>query len=334
MAKNGLSNTEMEDLLSCDDAVLQDTYLYHLPASETLIRLPPLLWRRVNYDLREYLVQRQAGGKDIINWYHRQFAETAESRYAPPKVRKRLHGAIADYFMGKWSDQVKPLELYKKKKGSYPQAMRGVPCQPVRFCPTVYNLRKLDELPFHLIQAKRSMEMLTEVCQNLEWLFTKCKAMNISEVLNDIKQALFQLKSKLGKDAKPVENAEDLNQTAQTPEPEDNDANPDPANGSDVDQDIAKKLNGEVNDAYITELADNEGNLIDEGMEEEDEVSKEENEDMLKVIVKDMKLIYQMLMLASDAVRKDVSNLPIQVILCFCFCFVKIQYSNRRPIIR
>jgi hypothetical protein len=43
----GLSDAEMEDLLSLEDDVLQDSYLYHLPPDPTNIRLPPLLWVRL-----------------------------------------------------------------------------------------------------------------------------------------------------------------------------------------------------------------------------------------------------------------------------------------------
>ena len=49
----------MEDVLSCDDAVLQDTYLFHLPPNPDMIRLPPLLWSRIRFDLKEYLTTRQ-----------------------------------------------------------------------------------------------------------------------------------------------------------------------------------------------------------------------------------------------------------------------------------
>mgnify|MGYP001551687281 CR=1 FL=1 len=67
-SKNGVSDAEMEDLLSLDDEVLQDTYLYHLPADESAVRLPPLLWRRIHYDLEQYLVSRQADQKDMVAW--------------------------------------------------------------------------------------------------------------------------------------------------------------------------------------------------------------------------------------------------------------------------
>lgn len=68
-SKHGLNDGEVEDILSLDDEVLQDTYLYHLPPSEEVIRLPPLLWRRIRYQLGEYLVNRQADSKNVTAWY-------------------------------------------------------------------------------------------------------------------------------------------------------------------------------------------------------------------------------------------------------------------------
>ena len=47
VAMNGVTDGEMEDLLSLEDEVLQDTYLYHLPPDPLLIRIPPLMWARL-----------------------------------------------------------------------------------------------------------------------------------------------------------------------------------------------------------------------------------------------------------------------------------------------
>jgi hypothetical protein len=43
-SKNGISEPEIEDLISLDDKVLDDIYQYHLPPTR---RIPPLLWTRV-----------------------------------------------------------------------------------------------------------------------------------------------------------------------------------------------------------------------------------------------------------------------------------------------
>jgi hypothetical protein len=51
----------MEDLLSLDDEVLQDTYIYHLPPDPQVIRLPSSLWVQVKSQLSAYLAKQRAG---------------------------------------------------------------------------------------------------------------------------------------------------------------------------------------------------------------------------------------------------------------------------------
>ncbi len=77
MLKRGLSETELEDLLSLDDVVLNDIYQYHLPPSR---RIPPLLWTRLRADLPGYLADNDADGVVVINWYHRQFRSVHNCR--------------------------------------------------------------------------------------------------------------------------------------------------------------------------------------------------------------------------------------------------------------
>lgn len=67
-SKSGLSETELEDLLSLDDRVLDDVYQYHMPPVR---RIPPLLWTRIRNDLPNYLSEREADGVSVLNWYHR-----------------------------------------------------------------------------------------------------------------------------------------------------------------------------------------------------------------------------------------------------------------------
>ena len=71
-SKSGLSEAELEDLISLDETVLNDVYQYHLPP---IRRIPPLLWTRIRNDLPNYLVEREAEGVSVVCWYHRQFAE-------------------------------------------------------------------------------------------------------------------------------------------------------------------------------------------------------------------------------------------------------------------
>ena len=77
----GISQAELEDVLSCDDEVLDDVYQWWTPPSR---RLPPLLWARARNDIGEYLVEKGTAdnsGARVYSWYHRQFREVAEKMY-------------------------------------------------------------------------------------------------------------------------------------------------------------------------------------------------------------------------------------------------------------
>ena len=51
-AENGLSEAELDDILSCDDDVLNDVYMYWTPP---IRRLPPLLLVRI----KSYLMDKR-----------------------------------------------------------------------------------------------------------------------------------------------------------------------------------------------------------------------------------------------------------------------------------
>ena len=74
-SREGLSHTELEDLLSLDDETLQDTYLYHLPPDPDNIRIPPSVISLLMKDTKDYMAFQKSGGKKVVGWYHRQFIE-------------------------------------------------------------------------------------------------------------------------------------------------------------------------------------------------------------------------------------------------------------------
>ena len=69
--RNGLSHTELEDILSIDDEVLDEIYQYWSPPNDEIVRIPPLMWTRLKYELEEYMVERQTYGKTVMVLYHR-----------------------------------------------------------------------------------------------------------------------------------------------------------------------------------------------------------------------------------------------------------------------
>ncbi|ELU00303.1 hypothetical protein CAPTEDRAFT_145944, partial [Capitella teleta] len=96
----GLSDNEMEDVLSLDDAVLSEVY-----ANRPMIisRLPPVSWQKIKYDMRDFLVTRECEGLTTFYWNHRIFIETAKTRYLNDETRRKLiHAGLADYMLGTW----------------------------------------------------------------------------------------------------------------------------------------------------------------------------------------------------------------------------------------
>ncbi|EDO40517.1 predicted protein, partial [Nematostella vectensis] len=67
-AKHGLSEPELEDILSCDEEVLDEVFQYWTPPVR---RIPPLLWARIRAELNSYVVECGTDGARVVTWYHR-----------------------------------------------------------------------------------------------------------------------------------------------------------------------------------------------------------------------------------------------------------------------
>ncbi|OWF56817.1 NACHT and WD repeat domain-containing protein 1 [Mizuhopecten yessoensis] len=182
-ATNGLSESELEDILSCDDVVLNDVYVYWTPPVR---RLPPLLLVRLRTDLQEYVVERGADGIRVMYWYHRQFIEAATARYCGVKVIQNLHQGLAEFFSGKWSNgNKKPCTDRSGKDGLED---RHSAAQPLRYGDN-YNLRKLNNLPFHLTMARNLEDLKNQCLLHLDFLQAKLLASSLRSVVSDYQLA-------------------------------------------------------------------------------------------------------------------------------------------------
>ena len=97
---NGLSENELEDILSLDDELLETIFQYHEPP---LRRFPITLWSRIRYDLNEYLTFRELDGVSLVYWYHRKFIENVKYLYIEPlndSMQDHLITNIIHYFIG------------------------------------------------------------------------------------------------------------------------------------------------------------------------------------------------------------------------------------------
>ncbi|XP_058799223.1 NACHT and WD repeat domain-containing protein 2 isoform X2 [Phymastichus coffea] len=202
-AKSGLSESELEDLISLDDKVLDDVYQYHLPPVR---RIPPLLWTRIRNDLPNYLSEREADGVSVLNWYHRQFRDAAKERYFKNlNLATYFHSMIADYYLGIWGGGTpKPFKFTEIQRHRFNLqdkegvADRKVPEQPLAFYSkegsiTRYNLRKFGELPYHLVRARRFNDLFESVLFNYEWLHAKLSSCPLQAVLSDFEDACLNI---------------------------------------------------------------------------------------------------------------------------------------------
>ncbi|XP_022102529.1 NACHT domain- and WD repeat-containing protein 1-like [Acanthaster planci] len=201
LSPTGLTETELEDLLSLDDDVLNDVYQYWMPPVR---RIPPSLWTRVRNDLSSYLVDRNADGVTVMYWYHRQFIETARQRYLnDDSLKKKLHKTCAEYFDGTWSGgRKKPCRysaLQVERFGIPAEAEedRKVSDQPLTFSGALhasagtvtFNLRKLTQLPFHLIEMEEWNTLKISALLNFDFLLSKVKALSMQDALADFQKA-------------------------------------------------------------------------------------------------------------------------------------------------
>ncbi|XP_069820529.1 NACHT domain- and WD repeat-containing protein 1 [Dendropsophus ebraccatus] len=197
-SRNGLSEAELKDILSIDNDVLADIYQYWAPPNEDVIRIPSLSWTHLRYDLEGYLVERQADETTVLGLYHRQFIEVAHNIYLSGSEKTKRHRILADYFMGTWSlCRKRPINLPLLKKSL--NADRKVAPQPLWFSGNLPNLRKISELPYHLLHAGRFDELQKEVLGNMNWISSKIISCGINSLIKDFDMSVESMKNEEAK---------------------------------------------------------------------------------------------------------------------------------------
>ena len=190
IARNGMSETELNHLCSLDDEVLNAVYEWWVPPIRTL---PPLLITRVLTDCSEYLTVRGDGsGVQLVSWRHRQFWEAARDwlfKYGEnDSIKRKRHKQLADYFEGLYANRNKEYSDGLKNNVQRPQffpgedsADRMVPEQPIALRGSIWrqldsrlqlNVRRLNENVSHLIFAKETERAITQL-QDLEYIAAK-----------------------------------------------------------------------------------------------------------------------------------------------------------------
>jgi len=184
-SKTGLSDMEMEDLLSLDEHVMEHV---HCKSEPVVRRCPPKVWAQLRDELDFMLNLKVADDYDVYYWNHAIIREYTENRYlANDSFRKKIHCTIADYYLGNWFQ--KPMK-YKNLNGEEKLVERYVLSQPLTYTSaggkTDYNQRKYDQVPRHLYLANRLDELNAKVMFNYDWLYNKIKALSLQKILADL----------------------------------------------------------------------------------------------------------------------------------------------------
>jgi WD40 repeat protein len=163
-SREGLSETEMVDLLSRDSAVLRDLHRLS-PASPKVDRLPPNVWSRYHHDLASYLIERSGShGLPLLGFLHRQLAEVVQQDYLHGSARRARHRHLARYFADR--------------------PTRPDPADGARA-----DVRKLVELPYHECHAELWRELAARLVDP-DFVDAKVAALGPQAVIDDFELGL------------------------------------------------------------------------------------------------------------------------------------------------
>ena len=211
---SGLSECELQDMLSLDNELLKNFKSRDLiKLTANALKMPWFYVIRLLNGLENYLLRRPFHGVYTLSWRHQFFGEIIRRRYldGSREFSVYLHKVICEFYLGKWSGgRSKPLTYEKVLcKGYDPNkpnelvfdrpiikkikitADRLVPAQPNvyedfhAYIRPRYNLRKLKQLPYHLIQANMLREAFEHVFFNIDWIYAKINAFDLQTTIYD-----------------------------------------------------------------------------------------------------------------------------------------------------
>ncbi|KAI8929230.1 hypothetical protein BC831DRAFT_6231 [Entophlyctis helioformis] len=103
LSRDGLASTEIEDMLSLKDDILQRTILW---TTARVTRISPVFFLRLLNALTDtglLMVRLGPNGTPLFRWTEPEFAECARSRYLSTSEEQTMYaGLLCDYFSGKY----------------------------------------------------------------------------------------------------------------------------------------------------------------------------------------------------------------------------------------
>ncbi|GIX76385.1 NACHT and WD repeat domain-containing protein 2 [Caerostris darwini] len=176
-AKHGISESEMMDLLSCEDSILN---LVFFGKQTNVRRIPAILWASVKKFLDPFLRTHVLGGRTLTmissEAYRTIIKKFLQSKGHTVKASAQI---LVDYFFGKWSEgKAKPISPISEQSQD-----RFVLDQPLAYGPNP-NKRKLEELPYQVLQVNDSIR--DNFLFDATWLLYKFCGSDPYQLLEDI----------------------------------------------------------------------------------------------------------------------------------------------------
>ncbi|XP_075786717.1 NACHT and WD repeat domain-containing protein 2 [Pelodiscus sinensis] len=214
MAKSGLSEMELEDILALDNSVMYE--LNQCVRQCNPLRVPYVYISRLKEGLKGYLIERQVKNVILLVWANRHLQLIAQKLYLHSEEDvHEMHTIMAEYFLGVWSggrrksfyseDQYlngcfdsenrsmndgekhcMDLTSFDRQAPDQPWVFQCNPLEPDIF---FVNHRKMTELLHHLTRCGRTDDLLYGVIMNFSWLYTMIKIGQFDKALFDIELA-------------------------------------------------------------------------------------------------------------------------------------------------
>ena len=188
LSKNGLTESQLLELLSMDNNVLNEVFEDASPLSEKHIRLPALLWKRLQFYLGIYLKEQNDNGYVVLRWTHKRISEVATFRYLQnePKI-KYLTRLLSEFFFGlhyNVHDQDAKMLTLNRRRSKIRYSLHQLTPQPI-MAQDSFNNRKLIELPHCIIKNGNVKVLFNQLFFNFEWINQKVLGMSINDVISD-----------------------------------------------------------------------------------------------------------------------------------------------------
>ena len=189
LSVDGISDVEMQDLLSIDDRVLNFVFQYSRPDIE---RLPYHVWLRIRASLGALLVEKEGG---CLAWYHRQLREVGHKRF---KETDKVYysGILGRYFANLIPEDLRNSRLIKEQ----PWVLNDdIDTCEVFLAEAKINRRRCVEASRHLIDAGLYDAAIDELC-SMDALYanTRTSRTHCFEYLRrvlDLNQVFYDMRS-------------------------------------------------------------------------------------------------------------------------------------------